>query len=482
MRRFCISFLTVLIILSLSSCLDRNINTGTTGETNPPASSAVHEDTEKSTVSDTDTFDTDELYPDESSVTTVDEETKEPETSAVDTTDTDPVVTEEPQPTETSEIPTEVESQEPETSATETSDAEEEYADISFTLVDGVLTISGEGKMPDYWKEKLPVVDNSPWWSNMQDVEKVIIEEGITSIGANAFPHYPKLTSVVIPEGVTSIGRNAFAYCYYLEEIILPDSLEFIGDEAFTECVQLTVINIPATVNHIGDMAFSGIRNLTAINVDDDNASYVDVDGVLFTRDMTEILVFPIQKSTLSTEYTVPDGVTTIGSAAFEECAFEKVHLPETVINIGENAFYWCYRLKECNIPSGVKVISTFAFSDCHISKIVIPSGVTTIESHAFHGCNTTEDVFIPETVTHIGNGALVLHKPGDEGATIHIPAGLTDIHPSAFGDVLSDIESIVYGGTMAEWSAMNIELPSYGTILNRTTATVHCSDGDITN
>lgn len=435
MKRFFFLLMAVLAVTTLVSCYD---DTVPSGETKLSASSAITEDNLKTEIHTTDPS-----------------ETEHTENSAVTTYD---------------------ESDDPETAPRDTSAEDEEvYADISFTFEDGVLTISGEGKMPDYY--------NTPWRDHSFNIEKIIIEEGITSIGALAFAHYNKLTSVEIPEGVVSIGKRAFMECHYIEQIIFPNTLEIIGDEAFNRCSSIKEINIPASVTSIGNMAFSGIRALTAVNVDERNEYYVDQDGVLFTRDMTEILAFPNKKTEVATEYKVPDGVKTIGSGAFQSCDIKKAELPESVISINENAFIYCYFLEECNIPNGVQTIGEFAFGSCPIINIVIPHGVTTIEAHAFAGCRTTGEVVIPETVKHIGNGALGFSGPHDQLIKIYIPAEVTDISSNAFGSY-TNIESITYGGTIAEWSAFNIKLPQSGSVNKGTDfiPTVHCSDGDIIN
>lgn len=132
--------------------------------------------------------------------------------------------------------------------------------DCTWTLDDeGVLTISGNGAMEDYYNY------NSMPWGNY--ISKVIIEDGVTSIGDFAFYGCTGLTSVSIPDSVTSIGYSAFEGCTGLTSITIPDSVTSIGNSAFCGCTGLTIIEIPDSVTSIGDYAFSGCTELTSVSI-----------------------------------------------------------------------------------------------------------------------------------------------------------------------------------------------------------------------
>ena len=142
---------------------------------------------------------------------------------------------------------------------------------------DGTLTISGTGAMKnyDYNDNPSPVYNNS-------NVKKVVIEDGVTSIGNSAFNECISLTSITIPDSVTSIGTYAFSGCRSLTSITIPDSVTSIGAYAFQSCSNLTSITIPDSVTSIGASAFNSCSGLTSI--------------------------------------TIPDSVTSIGSYAFYNC------------------------------------------------------------------------------------------------------------------------------------------------------------------
>lgn len=206
-------------------------------------------------------------------------------------------------------------------------------------------------------------------------------------------------TEVVIPneiEGlpVTSIGDNAFFACS-LTSIIIPDSVINIGNGAFQFCALLTSITIPDSVTSIGDSAFDYCIGLTEINVSDKNKNYISKDGVLFNKDMTNLLQYPNGK--IETEYIIPDGVTSIGDYAFEGCSsLTEINIPDSVTSIGDRAFRICSSLTEIKIPDGVTSIGISAFEGCSsLNEINIPDSVTSIGDGAFFSCSALKSITI---------------------------------------------------------------------------------------
>ena len=148
---------------------------------------------------------------------------------------------------------------------------------LTWTLVDGVLTISGTGAMDDYTVE-----ERSPWYSGRSEITSVVIENGVTSIGARAFPGCDSLTGVTIPNSVTTIGAMAFIECSSLTSVTIPDSVANIEFYAFAGCNSLTGITIEAAdVEFASDVGFAyGMHTLY-----DENG--VAVGGGDWTFDVT---------------------------------------------------------------------------------------------------------------------------------------------------------------------------------------------------
>ena len=285
--------------------------------------------------------------------------------------------------------------------------------DVTYTLdSDGLLTISGTGDMADYsWY-------NSPW--REKTFSKVIISNGVTSIGYEAFCGCTGLTSITIGNGVTIIGDKAFRGCTGLTNITIPDSVTNIEYMTFKGCTGLTSISIPDSVTSIGSYAFHGCTGLTSITIPKkvttigDRAFY-DCSGIM--------------------SITIPASVTSIGEDAFDCDAIESISVDKnnsvyhssgnclietksktllfgcknsvipadgSVTSIGKYAFNYCSGLTNITIPSGVTSIGYEAFFRSGIKSITIPDSVTNIETGAFHYSNL-EKVVIPDSVTEIG-------------------------------------------------------------------------------
>lgn len=148
--------------------------------------------------------------------------------------------------------------------------AKEKFADIEWTMENGVLTIRGEGMMPIYEgpsgseadSEKLP-----PWYEARDDIKKVVIEKGITSIGDLAFLKCKNLTEIEIPDSVKSLGEGSFQYCASLSTVEIPDNITRIGGATFFACQNLMTVKLPDTVTQIDVWAFAGCESLTTIEI-----------------------------------------------------------------------------------------------------------------------------------------------------------------------------------------------------------------------
>ena len=187
----------------------------------------------------------------------------------------------------------------------------------------GVLTISGKGAMTDY-----SISNQSPWFSQSQHIKRIIINDGVTTIGVWAFTTCRYLTSVTIPNSVTTIGWAAFSSCSSLTSVTIPNSVTTIADGAFGGCGALTSVTIPNSVTTIGRQAFRDCSSLTSV--------------------------------------TIPNSVTTIGEYAFSGCSsLTSVTIPNSVTTIGSEAFSGCTNLKKVNIGKSVKTIGGNAFNNC---------------------------------------------------------------------------------------------------------------------
>ena len=183
-------------------------------------------------------------------------------------------------------------------------------------------------------------------------------------------------------------GNTGFCNSDLLKRVVIPDGVRNVAIHSFSGSKSLESVAIPASVTEIDSSAFRRSNSLASINVNENNPAYADIDGVLFNKDLTKLIWFPIGKSVEEeSAYTVPHGVTTIGRRAFSGCFLDKIALPDIVTDISSAAFHRCSYLKDVRIPVGIKTILHSAFEDCaSLPTINIPESVTKIDSSAFKG------------------------------------------------------------------------------------------------
>jgi hypothetical protein len=217
-----------------------------------------------------------------------------------------------------------------------------------------------------------------------------IIPGTVNNIGDYAFSFCQGLTGVTIPASVTNLGAYAFDYCTNLTSVTVGNGVTNLGADAFFNCTALASVTIGSGATNIGAAAFAGCTNLAAITVDPANSFYASSNGVLFNKSMTALLQCP---EALTGSYSIPAGVTTIESNAFEYCLLTNLTIPNTVTSIGDYAFAQS-SLTSVTINSGVTSIGTNAFYECYgLTNVMIPASVTNLADYAFEGCTSLKSV-----------------------------------------------------------------------------------------
>ncbi|MCC8155800.1 MAG: leucine-rich repeat protein [Oscillospiraceae bacterium] len=272
----------------------------------------------------------------------------------------------------------------------------------------GTLTVSGTGAMDDWVYNK-----DVPWYALRERVLRIVVEDG-----------------------VTSLGTIAFAYCANATEVTLPESLTIISDYVFAYCTALVEITLPASVTQVAPSAFSGCTALASFAVADGNSVYDAEDGVLYrsSQDGTRTLVCcPAGRTG---RFAVPDGVTDIGERAFYGCAgLTAISLSDSVNAIGAMAFQLCTGLTGMEVPDGVTEIPSAAFSLCTgLTRMVLPASIAAIGATAYSYCTALTDVYFAGTAEDWE--AVVI---GDDNAPLTAAAMHCGSSGSAFADVTID-------------------------------------------
>lgn len=346
--------------------------------------------------------------------------------------------------------------------------AEGDGSNVKWSFETGTLTISGSGKMID--KNEIDNQMISTDILNPSLVKKVIINDGVTTIGDYAFFVYDKMTELTMADSVTSIGsfslagnsnlsdvrlsdnlttikNNAFFGCSSIEDLTLPDSLSFIGESAFSGCTSIREITIPKNVSFIDYWAFSSCTELKKVNIQSLTTGSCTFTGctslttVNFNPKLERIEGQCFTGCTDLKTITFPDSLTFIGCLAFDDCSkLNNIYIPDSVTQIDNGAFHMCSNISEIHIPESLTTISPGLFSGCSgLTDITIPSSVTKIENGAFQYCNLST-ITIPDSVESIEDNAF-----SDCGllTSVKLPSGLKTLGKSAFGNCnnISDIK-----------------------------------------
>ena len=330
----------------------------------------------------------------------------------------------------------------------------------------GKLTISGTGDMEayEYYGEYHPYNRFAPWYAHREQIQSVVIEQGVTNVGSysfyacenlsdvsmaesvmeinwGAFYGCASLSMITIPSEVTDIGSYAF-YKTSLNSIIIPDKVTTIGGSAFGGS-KVTSIALPKSVSYLYYYAFDGIE-LESITVDSENRYYCSVDGVLYDKDMTSIIKYPQAKS--GTTFSTLESVEDINRQAFSDSQY----------------------LSEIIMREGLKTIEGAAFSNCkNLTQVTIPESVAAIESGAFAGCANLKSIIIPEGVSVIKPNTF---SECGELEWIQIPVSIESIESSAFREC-KNLSDVYYGGSEKQWSLIDIsDYNDYNDVLFTTT------------
>lgn len=208
--------------------------------------------------------------------------------------------------------------------------------------------------------------------------------------------------TVTIPNYIETIGREAFENNGSLVRVQIPNSVTSIETGAFARCRNLCSVSVPASVEYIASSAFAGCERLAGISIDEDNDSYICIDGSLMNDKGTRLVqVLAGREENKEKSYTIPFAVEEIDRYAFWGCKnIEKVKLNNCLTKIPAYAFSNMENLSTVSIPSNIAEIEMRAFEDCiSLADIYIGASVVKIHETAFDGCKNLNILSEPGTV-----------------------------------------------------------------------------------
>ena len=214
-----------------------------------------------------------------------------------------------------------------------------------------------------------------------------------------ACPRKKSADTYAVPSSVKTIGAQAFVNISGIDAIVLPEGLQAIEGTAFGNCA--AVVNIPSSVTEIATGAL-GRKKLREIVLSDDNKDFVISDDVLYSADMTRLLVYSDEKT--DAELKLPATVASIDNYAFyNNKNLITAIVPDSVTNIGNYAFLQCYNLTSAKLPDALTVIPIGIYQSCrNLKRFEVGGNVKEIKNSAFYGCDNLA-ISIPESVTEIG-------------------------------------------------------------------------------
>ena len=400
---------------------------------------------------------------------------------------------------------------------------------LEYTVSGEMCTITGIGTatdtelyIPAYIEGyRVSAIETKAFQEN-DVITKVVIAEGVVTIGARAFKGCTKLQEITIPASATNLGTQIIFDCdflktvywnvskrdmnnnlevksvekivfggkkvasyvcsdnKYVKEVILTENVKEIESDAFANCTNLVSVSIEGNLDTIEGNAFwrcSKLENITITGVE-------EIEGSVF------------HSCASLTSIVLPNNLVKLGNLAFYNCTnLREVYLSNQLTKIEHSTFYGCSLLNNITIPDSVEAIYPSAFESCtSLTEITIPDSVTEIYSRAFARCEKLQFVSIPDSIEYISEGCF---EYCNSLSAIVIPDSVREIRSYAFHGcsnlksitVPSDVSvsyngvfsgcnnlmNIYYNGTKEDWNADNThwvdKIPA---------DLVHCTDGDV--
>ena len=353
----------------------------------------------------------------------------------------------------------------------------------SITIPNSVTSIGGDAfnncTISNIYFDDIAAICNGVWsalprasaislYHNGELVTELVIPDGITSIGNNAFQNCTGLTSVTIPNSVETISNNAFQNCTGLTSVTISNGVETISNNAFRNCTGLTEITIPDSVTSIGTNAFAGCTSLTSVIIGNGvtsigNGAFSDCTGltkVTIGNSVTSIGNYAFISCTKLTSITIPNSVTSIGDRAFYECGRLDIIMQdgEKEVTLGERAFTFINtlfmgRTLSYSYPYSYSYTEYGFYGHTTLTEVTIGNNVTMLDEYLFGNCtNLYGEIVLPASLDSIANNAFA-------STNYSICRSMATVPPSvANAKALGKIKTVIIPtGSRAAYEAANV-------------------------
>ena len=281
-------------------------------------------------------------------------------------------------------------------------------------LENGDLIWSGEGDMLGF-ADYIERYEDTTTWTNDENlkelIKRVIIREGVTSVGKLMFYFLKNLEEVCLPEGLVTIGEEAFTGCSFTK-INYPSTLTTIKDEAFSWCDGSFSVEIPDTVTSMGKEVFYACGRIKSVKWSN-RLTYIP-EGTFTSCSSVEEIILPDNVKRIGNsafggcskvkELTLGNSVTEIGEGAFSGMrALEKINFNSDILTVKAKAFRNCFSLKSITLPDSVAEIGESAFEGSGLTEFVLPESCKTLGAYAFRECADLTSLVLNDALTTVG-------------------------------------------------------------------------------
>lgn len=225
------------------------------------------------------------------------------------------------------------------------------------------------------------LVKVSTSFNGVLSIPDKLLETPVTSIGKNAINQCHNINKIIVPNSILKIDETAIIFNNGLSEILLNEGLETIGNNALSTNRLLETITIPASTTYIHPTAFNLCTKLESIDIDKNNKIYESIDGVVYSKDLKSLLIYPCAKNS-GEAYFINEGIERINEYSFVNSQINKIVAPSTLLTIDK-----------------------YAFCETYINEVILNEGLLTIEDFAFYDNNLIRFINIPSTVKKVGKG-----------------------------------------------------------------------------